>query len=125
MPNINILALIAAISSPSFALAIDFNETNIAWRKQSILKDQALLDYSAERMSYNNSIRLDEKGNCYTKAKGKVTLILVINQLGVIESVASDVENEKSKCFINTYLGSKYKAPPSAPFYDKLIMMGQ
>jgi hypothetical protein len=122
MPNIKIPALLAAISSPSLALAIEFTETDIAWRKQSALKDQALLDYSAERMSYNNSIRLDEKGNCYTKAKGKVTLILVINKQGVIESVASDVNNEKSKCFINAYLGSTYKAPPSAPFYDKLIM---
>ena len=117
-----ILSTISFLSVPVPSFGMDFETANIAWNKQKTENDPARMKYLIERMEYGNSISLDEKNNCYSKPGGGITQIVIINKDGVIEKIVSNIENEKSECFKGVYMGTKFKAPPFAPIYDKMLM---
>jgi len=78
--------------------------------------------YEEEWAAFNNSNHIDQKSGCYRKSSGPIQQILVINKSGVVTDVITDVDNEKSRCFRDSFLDVKFPAPPVAPFYVYLRM---
>jgi hypothetical protein len=83
--------------------------------------------YLAEFAQYNNSLRLDERDGCYSRAPGPVNLMLLISRVdadgfATIERVFYDVDNAKAQCFVRSYSGVRTKAPPFLPFVLQLNM---
>lgn len=104
--------------TPLISFAMDYSEAE----KLIQPYDQATNNYLNERLAHENNIALDEKGGCYSLPGGGITQIIRINQSGIIDLVVSNVKNQKSECFKNTYFGSTFKAPPTAPIYIKQQM---
>jgi len=101
---------------------MDFETADALYGEQYNLRALEANEYIRQRMEYENSIDLDAKGDCYAIPGNGITQILVISSEGVIESVIANEDNEKSRCFKKSYLGTKYKAPPFSPFYRKMKM---
>ena len=78
--------------------------------------------YLNEFVQYSNYLRLDERGGCYLLAGGEVKLVIVLTDKAIIESAATDVNNEKAKCFKRIYVGVAVKKPPHTPFAIELII---
>jgi len=78
--------------------------------------------YEEKWAAFNNSNRIDQKGGCYRKSSGPIQQVLVIDKSGVVTDVIADVDNEKSRCFRQSYLDVQFPAPPVAPFYVYLRM---
>jgi hypothetical protein len=72
--------------------------------------------------AFNNANKLDEKDGCYQKARGLTQQVLVLDNIGVVTQVIADIDNEKSRCFRNSYLHVQFPAPPFAPYYMYLKM---
>ncbi len=66
---------------------MDFEEAESIAKRQSMDRDLAVESYLNERMEYENSIYLDERGGCYGLPGGGVTQIIRINEEGVIDLV--------------------------------------
>lgn len=114
--------LIILIIAPSLSVALDFDEVNALIKKQWREDSPEVSEYLKERMEYENSIRQDERGGCYGIPGDGITQILRINADGIVDLVVSSSSNAKSECFRQIYLGTKYKKPPSAPIYRKMMM---
>jgi hypothetical protein len=71
---------------------------------------------------FNNDNKLDEKDGCYSFGRKSVELILILNRNGVVERAITQSEGKKEKCFVNSYTGVKFPAPPIAPFYHRMTM---
>jgi hypothetical protein len=83
--------------------------------------------YAAEFAQFNNAVRLDERGNCYSLTGGSVNLMLVISGarddgFAVVERAFYDTNNAKARCFERSYNGISTKAPPFLPFVLQLRM---
>tara|TARA_R110002124_G_scaffold237792_1_gene403068 strand:- start:3232 stop:3621 length:390 start_codon:yes stop_codon:yes gene_type:complete len=107
---------------PVLCFSLEFDEAFQIADEQFKSKLSGREAYLLERMEYENSIGLDERGNCYAHPGGGVTLVIRINETGVLDLVLSNIENTKSECFKKLYLGTKYKAPPIAPIYQIMKM---
>ncbi|MBW7469479.1 hypothetical protein [Marinobacter sp. F4218] len=116
------LFYIVLLSFPSISAALDFEQAEKLLKKQWIEGDPEVAAYSEERMQYENSIRLDERGGCYGIRGDGITQILRINEEGVVDQVVSSSKGPKSECFRELYLGTKFKKPPKAPIYRKMMM---
>jgi hypothetical protein len=108
--------------SLSFADDKDFNRVENLWQKQSQERNSDRSKYLIELLAQQNDMHLDEQGGCYEKPGSGITQIVTIDKNGVITSVVSNVENQKSECFRSLYLGKKFPQPPFAPIYDKMEM---
>ena len=116
-----IISLLLCLSSGALALALalDFDAAaQLAGQNHS----SATQAYITERMEHGNRIRLDERDNCYAKSPGQINQVVRINADGEIDLVLSDIDNEMSRCFKQTYLGQSFKPPPSAPLYLRMTM---
>lgn len=78
--------------------------------------------YENETLAFNNTNKLDEKGNCHGKSMYPVTIILILDAEGRVTSSTTDVENGKASCFRKAYGDVKFPRPPMAP-YRKPIML--
>ncbi|WP_445360969.1 hypothetical protein ACJJIL_00945 [Microbulbifer sp. EKSA005] len=114
--------LVILLLLPGISSAIDFDEAVSLAAQQFKEKNQSRVDYLIERMEYENSISLDEQGDCYSIPGGGITQVIRINKEGIIDLVLSSASNAKSECFRKVYLGTKYKRPPIAPIYQKMLM---
>jgi hypothetical protein len=106
----------------NYSFAVNFNGADLVAQRQYSVQDPEILNYLSERTDYENSILLDEKGNCYNFPGGQIIQIIRINKDGIVDLVVSNIENSKSKCFKSNYLGTKYKKPPKYPIYQKMWM---
>tara|TARA_R110002167_G_scaffold138405_2_gene325591 strand:- start:744 stop:1142 length:399 start_codon:yes stop_codon:yes gene_type:complete len=60
---------------------------------------------------------INKKDKCSVVGKDIVSLILVIDETGMIIDVAHREDNKKSQCFSVTFLGQYFPKPPFAPYY--------
>jgi hypothetical protein len=116
------LLILLIFSIPSYCFAINYGGANLMVQQQNAQQDTEILNYLSDRMEYEKNIRLDEKGSCYSLPGGQIIQIIRINKQGVIDLVVSNIENDKSKCFKKTYLGTKFKEPPKYPIYQQMHM---
>ena len=72
-------------------------------------------EYVKEFNEYNNQAKLGARGGCYLMRDEDVHLIVVITDRGIIESVATDLDNTKAQCFKRAYAGVAVKKPPFSP----------
>lgn len=78
--------------------------------------------YAAEWAEFNNSHKLDERDGCYFKATGSLVQVLEIDKSGKIVGYYTDVDNERSRCWKKSYLGTVFPPPPVSPYWHKLTM---
>lgn len=71
---------------------------------------------------FNNDNKLDERDGCYSFGRKPANLILILNSKGVVERAVTQSKGQKEKCFVNSYVGVKFPAPPIAPFYNRMTM---
>lgn len=76
--------------------------------------------YQQLLISFGNEKLSDEMENCYSRSKESVTLVLLVSGNGEITQVFSDVENEKAKCFRETFLQVRFPKPPIAEYRHAL-----
>jgi len=96
-----------------------YQEAEKVWEETKDNKSYG--EYTTEFANFNNYHHLDEKDGCYRLGREKIRHFLIIThtegeKYGVIHSVVSNVDTEKSQCFKNTYKGLKVKIPPYLPF---------
>ena len=72
--------------------------------------------YEDVSINYNNSNKLDEKGNCHDMSKYPVTIVLTLDAAGKVTNTTTDVENGKAECFRKAYASAQFPAPPFAPY---------
>lgn len=84
--------------------------------------DEKYANFTNEWLMFNNTNSIDSKGKCYLLSDKKEEIILVQNQLGTIQYLIAENENEKTQCFRKTFVGQKYPHPPFAPFFHQLTM---
>jgi hypothetical protein len=102
-----------------------YAEAEATWER--VRGDARYQSYSTEFAQYNNSLRLDERDDCYSLGSGPVGLMLVIagpdaDGFATIERVFADVDNAKARCFQRAYTGVRTKLPPFLPFVLQLAM---
>lgn len=78
--------------------------------------------YATEWAEFNNNHKLDERDGCYFKATGPLVQILEIDKSGKIVGYYTDVDNERSRCWKKSYLGTVFPPPPVSPYWHKLTM---
>jgi hypothetical protein len=123
------IAGVFALAVCGMATAADaprsYADAQVIW--ESSREKTEYQNYVAEFTQYNNSLRLDERDGCYSRAPGPVSLMLVISRahadgFATIEGVFYDVDNAKSRCFERSYSGVRTKPPPFLPFVLQLRM---
>lgn len=81
-----------------------------------------------EVQEYNNSTLPDFwtrtmnrlMGKCRLGSGGAVSLVVTMNEQGVIQDVVGSPWNKKSQCLASTLTGLKAPAPPIYPYYGGL-----
>ena len=61
--------------------------------------------------------QIDKEEKCSVISKDIVSLILVIDEKGIIIDIARRVDNKKAQCFSVAFLGQYFSKPPFAPYY--------
>jgi hypothetical protein len=122
-----VAAFALAISAAGFAAESPrlYGDARALWNQNKDREEYQA--YAAEFSQFNNHFHLDEKDGCYRLAPGPVELMLVITHSGgdkfaIIERVLSDVDNQKARCFKQTYGGIQTKIPPYLPFVLQMSM---
>jgi hypothetical protein len=78
--------------------------------------------YETETLAFNNTHKLDEKGNCHGKSMYPVTIILMLDAAGRVTGSTTDVENSKAACFRAAYAGVQFPKPPIAPYRKPILL---
>lgn len=78
-------------------------------------------EYVTEFAQFSNRIRLPERGGCSLLGSGEVKIIVIISEKGVIDSVVTESDSEKAKCYKRNYIGIDVKKPPYSPFAFPII----
>ena len=123
-----ILASVCSFSAQAQDIPLDtrandyFEALNMSFEQKIRAKD-LLADWNTATLEYNNRHRIDEQNSCYRKSEGEVIIILQFESDGTISEVYASTDNEKGKCFINTYKGLRFPQPPMSPVYYLQRMM--
>lgn len=72
--------------------------------------------YEEVSLNYNNTHKLDDRGNCHDMSKYPVTIILTLDSAGKVIKSTTDVDNKKAECFRKAYADVQLPAPPFAPY---------
>ncbi|MBV6323148.1 hypothetical protein [Duganella violaceipulchra] len=72
--------------------------------------------YEEVSINFNNSNKLDERGNCHDKSKYPVVIVLTLDSAGKVIRSTTDVDNSKAECFRQAYASAQLPAPPFAPY---------
>ncbi|MQA21950.1 hypothetical protein [Rugamonas rivuli] len=72
--------------------------------------------YEDVSINFNNTNKLDERGNCHDKSKYPVVIVLTLDASGKVIRTTTDVENSKAACFRQAYASVQLPAPPFAPY---------
>jgi|GEM_PF-1419968 hypothetical protein len=120
-----LLALTASATGAAADAPWSFDGVKSLWEKNR--DSQEYRQYAAEFTKYVNYYHIDKKGECYALSPGPVELFLVIansddGKFAEVQHVLASVDNEKSRCFQNTYLGLRVRVPPSVPYPLELEM---
>ena len=121
---LKIILTFAFLFSVSFVKA-DISSYKVAYERwEKDIEVDGYKVYWEKFIQFNNNFRLDEVGNgqCYKISKKEIQLILIVSKDGRIEEVIPNIENDKSKCFINIYRYKLAPAPPFSPLNIKLTM---
>lgn len=78
--------------------------------------------YETASLAFNNANKLDEKGNCHDMSRYPVTIILILDAEGRVESSTTDVDSPKAACFRKAYADVKFPRPPMAPYRKPIIL---
>jgi len=120
LKNSILLSVLTLIFINASAQALNFAGAAKVW---NVGKDKPGYDaYSNEFVAYNNQAHLDEKSGCYKISPEPVTLLLVFNASGRVETVLASESTSKADCFAHSYRGIQLSKPPFAPFVLKLTM---
>jgi hypothetical protein len=120
--SLNLVAVSFVLCCSAYAQNSDFAQADAKWKEQSTKNDPARIKFLMAVLDEQNSLHLDEQGDCYKIPGDGVTQIVIFNADGIIQSVISEIESAKSECFKSLYLGRKTLKPPYAPIYDKMEM---
>lgn len=72
--------------------------------------------YEEVSINFNNTNKLDERGNCHDKSKYPVVIVLTLDASGRVTRSTTDVENSKAACFREAYASAQLPPPPFAPY---------
>jgi hypothetical protein len=104
----------APAANPNFAG--EMNKFNAQFPNDKATK------YEEVSLNYNNSQKLDERGNCHDISKHPVVIILTLDAAGKVTRSTTDVEGKKAECFRQAYASAQLPPPPFAP-YQKPIRL--
>ena len=82
-------------------------------------------NFMRDWLAFHNNNKIDELNSCYKKGSGKHVIILVQDESGKVEHVATKSDNKLSRCFRKLYIGRTFPKPPYSPFYHHMTMLGQ
>lgn len=125
------IAVLLSLMTSSSALAahpmISFSAAKKIWQESKDRSDYQA--YADEFAQFNNYYHLDQKDDCYALGNGPMKLMLIITHKGTdkyakIESVLSNVDTPKAKCFKKAYEDLSTKTPPFVPFVLEMNMAG-
>lgn len=102
-----------------FAATLPFVE---ARRRALAQPEQVYIEYGQQWALFNNRNRIDEKGDCYHKHPKPFEQVLILDSQGIVTDIIADQDNDKSRCFRDSYLRVQFPPPPVAPFYLHLHM---
>jgi len=107
------------VAAPCFA-APSFADVEELWQQSK--SKPGYVEYRDEFVQYNNHFHLDTKDDCFAQNSGPVNMYLIVTTKAVVESVVTDIDNARARCFKRTYTGLRVKAPPFSPFIINLRM---
>lgn len=116
-----IILLLAACQTPAKnPIDSEFERAYLKFDAQPF-NDQTK-SYSSAWDEFNNTNKLDEKDGCYFKSDGQTQQILVLDGSGKVIEFLADTDNDRTRCFRDTYLGVEFPPPPFAPYYVHMVM---
>ena len=110
------------------AIGRDVLRTDHVFHRQAALAhldDPAAAAYLKEFIQFNNAMKLDSKGGCYSRPGGQVKLMLLIThdkgeRWASVSQVFSQTDSPKAQCLQRSYRGVPTKVPPVLPFIVQL-----
>ena len=114
-----LVAVLGILSGGARAAGLSFDEANRLSRGQVA---QISASYEEKWDAVNGFNHLDERDGCYEKSPGALQQVLVIDAKGVVTDVIADQDNDKARCFRNSYLNFQFPPPPFVPYYLYLKM---
>ena len=76
--------------------------------------------YEEVSLDYNNTNKLDERGNCHDLARHRVVVVLLLDQDGKVTGSTANVQSKKAQCFQQLYASAQFPRPPFAPYRKPL-----
>lgn len=101
-------------ANPNFAA--EMNKFNAQFPNDKASK------YEEISLNYNNTRKLDERGNCHDLSRHPVIIVLTLDASGKVVRTTTDVEGRKAECFRQAYADAQLPPPPFAP-YQKPIRL--
>jgi len=99
-----------------------FGALNMSF-EQKFRAKEVVAAWSEKALILENSQGIHLKGNCFSQPGGEVFLILQIEESGIISEVYAGNASPKAECFIKTYKGEFFPAPPISPLYKLQRML--
>lgn len=78
--------------------------------------------YSKEWSDFNERLGMSNKGGCRSKPSGRVRLVLLLDEAGVVRNAAAEADDQISLCFKAVYLNMRFPAPP-LPEYRTMVVI--
>src|SRR5687767_4207795 len=98
------LALIGvSVMKPAPGATLSFAEADAMW--QASKKASGYGEFLLAFAQWNNSLKLDARGNCYAKLAAPVDLLLVFSEHGLVSNVLASSAGEGVDCFREAYIG--------------------
>jgi hypothetical protein len=120
-----LLAIVLVISS---ANAEDYagRWVRLANEHVALVKVEPGKSYEARFVEGHNTFWREISAKCEDKAVEagleKFSAILVIDKAGVVKEFLTAPHTPRLSCYVEEMVGRRYPAPPSAPFYEMLIV---
>jgi hypothetical protein len=96
------------VTNPNFAS--EMNKFNAQFPNEKATK------YEEISLNYNNTHKLDERGNCHDLSKYPVVIVLTLDAQGKVTRTTTDIEGKKAECFRQAYASAQLPPPPFAPY---------
>jgi hypothetical protein len=98
---------------------LNYDEANVFLQRS--YQNSEHRDYTSKTIEFEQKHNFSEKEDCYIY-EGEILLITITDENGVIQRIIPNIDNDKSKCYINLLQGKNFPEPPYAPFFDEWMM---